>query len=951
MHQNIAGALGKLDYIELSLQNLSNANNHINVLCLSEHFMQVKNECNMILNGFKLAACYCRKKINRGGTCILLRSDIDFKPLTWIKDICVERIFECCGVDMPLYNITVVCLYRVPGADLKLFFENLHKLLHTLTKSQRHSRRIIICGDYNIDRLNKNDINIEFEQILQNYNFRLQINEPTRVTTTSNTCIDNIAANFNNKVTCEVHNLNLSDHTAQTISVPVKPVKSVSYWYEWKRDFSHENRKKFQNAISSLSFSNVIECADTNNAFNNFHDLITLFFKLCFPLIKVKIRAICKPKWITTGLKRALKTKRKLYYKTIRSSDDTVKQNYKKYSSLLRKCIKRSHRLQNHNFIYKADNVVKAAWSIINRHMGNRQPTHFADNLTFDGQNVSDVREMANKLNHQFTTVTDNIDGNTNKAYNCSIDSISSTIYLQPTTPVEVERVIATLKNSKAAGYDELPTSIIKENSNVFAYVLSHLINLSMSEGIFPERLKLTIIKPILKKGDVTDPSNYRPIALIPVISKIFEKIMCKRISGFIEKHNILSQDQFGFRKNKSTTLAVLDLMKCILGCRNNRTPVVGIFMDMSKAFDRVSHNILLTKLYLNGIRGNCHEWIKTYLSQRTQCTEITKYDDTTETLVKYRSDYLHATSGVPQGSVLGPLLFLIYINDLPSLTKHKVTLFADDCSIVIQGKDAHTYENTINQVFTDVTLWLVNNNLKVNLLKTKFMEFYAPQGKPKDIKLNYDGYTIERVSSIRFLGVVLDCHTNWREHTEMLIGKLNRFVFALRRISQLSSQKTALLAFNGHVMSNLRYGLILWGNCCTVRKVFQLQKKCVRAICGARQTESCRPLFLRLKIMTLPSLYIYEMGLFVKTNMGLFRSKASVTKYQSRRGTLLCYPSRSKTACFTKSVLCMLIRVFNNLPIEIRNSDMPEYKYKLRDFCLNKCYYSINNYLNPVNQ
>lgn len=275
------------------------------------------------------------------------------------------------------------------------------------------------------------------------------------------------------------------------------------------------------------------------------------------------------------------------------------------------------------------------------------------------------------------------------------------------------------------------------------------------------------------------------------------------------------------------------------------------------------------------------------------------------------------------------------------------MTLFADDVSIVVQEKDTQNYENEINQVFEDVNLWLANNNLKVNLIKTKFMEFYAPQGKPRNVNINYNGHAIECVSSIRFLGVILDCHTNWKDHTETLIDKLNKFIFALRRLSQLSSQKTALLAFNGHVMSNLRYGLILWGNCSNMQKVFLLQKKCIRAICGVHQTEPCRPLFNKLKVMTLPSLYIYEISLFVKYNIGLFRNKASTTIYQSRNGTDLCYPFHSKTAFFASNVLCMSIKIFNNLPVQIRDSDMPEFKYKLYKFCLDKCYYRIDEYLN----
>lgn len=206
---------------------------------------------------------------------------------------------------------------------------------------------------------------------------------------------------------------------------------------------------------------------------------------------------------------------------------------------------------------------------------------------------------------------------------------------------------------------------------------------MSFYHGTFPDKLKLSLIKPLFKKGEKCDINNYRPITLIPILSKIYEKCMYKRLTNFCNKFQIISDKQFGFQKNKSTSLAIFSLMQAILSNINNNYITTGLFFDLSKAFDLVSHEILLQKLEAIGIRGPVLQWLSSYLTNRNQRVIINKKNEHSD-IISYSSEYRHNKYGVPQGSVLGPILFLIYINDIIKITNHKCILFADDISITV---------------------------------------------------------------------------------------------------------------------------------------------------------------------------------------------------------------------------------------------------------------------------
>jgi hypothetical protein len=510
------------------------------------------------------------------------------------------------------------------------------------------------------------------------------------------------------------------------------------------------------------------------------------------------------------------------------------------------------------------------------------------------------------------------------------------------------------LKNTRASGFDEITTKTLKLCAKSICGPLSHIINLSFTGGIFPEELKISIVKPLFKKGDKSDPNNYRPITIVPILSKIFEKAISHRFNEFFTKYDILTPKQFGFRKGKSTTLACFNLIKSISESINQKTPIMALFLDLSKAFDFVDHEIVLNKLYSYGIRGIANDWIESYLGKRTQCTEIEKliqinYKNKSMVKEKFRSSYLVNGTGVPQGSILGPLLFLIAINDLPASIDQDCIIFADDTTLIIKSdiKDISVFERTINKTLSDTVSWLKRNNLQINIAKTKAMQFHNYKVNPVPLQIKYDNSPVETVDIVIFLGFNIDKNLNWKSHVDHVCKKLDRFVFALKRLRQTISVEAALTAYHGHVSSILGYGLLLWGNSVDIERAFKLQKKCVRALDKAWVLDSCKPLFNKFKILPLPCQYIRDACCMAKENQQYFtqRSETSNRHVRAQYMNLLDQPP-CRSAIYKNNCYNMCILLYNKLPDIIKLENMTTFKTKLTKWLHEQCFYSIKEYL-----
>ena len=280
-----------------------------------------------------------------------------------------------------------------------------------------------------------------------------------------------------------------------------------------------------------------------------------------------------------------------------------------------------------------------------------------------------------------------------------------------PTTPREIESITASFKNKKSFSFDGISTNLIKASISEIAVPLSEVINLSLQTGIVPEKMKIAKIIPLYKSGDNQSYCNYRPISILPSLSKILEKTVYKRLTDYLNKYDILNTSQYGFRHGHSTSMALLDFVERIHEELDRKEYTIGVFLDLTKAFDTVNHNILLDKLEHYGIRGTPLLWFKDYLTNRKQYVHFQGTN----------SDMFDITCGVPESTVLGPLLFLIYINDINAAScKLSFTLFADDTNIFNKNSNLQQLIRSTNEELSKLSLWFKANRLSLNITKTK---------------------------------------------------------------------------------------------------------------------------------------------------------------------------------------------------------------------------------------
>ena len=434
----------------------------------------------------------------------------------------------------------------------------------------------------------------------------------------------------------------------------------------------------------------------------------------------------------------------------------------------------------------------------------------------------------------------------------------SNSLFLSPATQIEVFDLINILNPSKSVGPNSIPIKLLKIIGFSVSPLLALLVNQFFQSGIFPDKLKIAKVISLFKKGNPELPSNYRLISLLSVFSKIFEKLMYRRLYRFLEIHNVLFSLQFGFQENHSIDHALVSLTEAIRNTLDNKRIGCGIFIDLQKAFDTVNHNILLSKLEHYGVRGCALQWFRSYLSDRKQYVSVNGSN----------SNLLQISCGVPQGSVLGPLLFLLYINDLPNVSKKlKFYLFADDTNIYCESSDLSNLIKIVNRELRSVKKWLDANKLSLNIDKTNYIIFHSSSVSiPSDAVIKIGKKHIKRLKFVKFLGLLLDEHLSWKYHLSELSKKLARTCGIFFKIRNLLPLDVLLCLYNALFLSFLQYGLIVWGQTFTsyVDPIFKLQKKAVRAISFQPRMSPSLPIFKDLKLLKLSELFELRLLTFV---------------------------------------------------------------------------------------
>ena len=383
----------------------------------------------------------------------------------------------------------------------------------------------------------------------------------------------------------------------------------------------------------------------------------------------------------------------------------------------------------------------------------------------------------------------------------------------------------------------------------------SLIINDSISQGIFPDILKRACVTPVFKSGCRADMKNYRPISVLPLLSKVFERCIHCRLLDYLSNKNILNRSQFGFQRNRSTTDALVDFFEDMYKQLNEKNHTLCMVLDFSKAFDTVSHEILLQKLSRYGIRGVAHAWFRSYLAGRTQRVRVGKV----------LSEVMSVTSGVPQGSILGPVLFLLFINDLPNVSDQaKFTLFADDATLTFSGRDYDALLYEANSSLALVHEWTLNNRLLLNADKSSAILFTNRTVSPSPYLIHISDNHISYVDQLKFLGLYVVPKVDFSFHINSIVSKVSRIAGRIYSIRDSVPENILVNLYYSLVYPDFTYGILLWGDSAYIHlePLILVQKKIIRIVTRSEYLAHTAPLFKRTQILPIKKIYKYFLGI-----------------------------------------------------------------------------------------
>ena len=501
-------------------------------------------------------------------------------------------------------------------------------------------------------------------------------------------------------------------------------------------------------------------------------------------------------------------------------------------------------------------NDIKKTWKTIDETLNRRKnKSKFPSEFIVNNRSIADQKEIADQFNIFFS----NIGSTLSDSIEIDDSTLDFTDYLNnPTqhhfnfntiTESETLSIINKLKSKNSSGKDEISNKLLKSIKDEIAKPLTIIINQSLKTGVFPDALKIAKVKPLYKKGDNFCLNNYRPISLLPIISKIFERVMFTQLYSYLNANNLLSEQQYGFRSQRSTELACVKLVDYITTEMDNikkiKTPT-AIYLDLSKAFDTLNFNILLNKLQYYGINGISLSLIKNYLTNRFQYVQFENSE----------SDLLEIKTGIPQGSILGPLFFSIMINDLVnSSNKFKFLMYADDTTIYFNLEDfpIENREVLINNELEKVNKWLKLNKLAVNVDKTKSMLFHKRR-PVTPIQFSMNNRIIDVVQHFNYLGIMLDADMSWKTHVAMVRNKLSRINGILHRLKYIYPQNILITLYKSLFVPHINYGSLLWGH--AGGALDKIQKKAVRTITYSNYIAHSEPLLKELNLLKVKDLF-----------------------------------------------------------------------------------------------
>ena len=704
----------------------------------------------------------------------------------------------------------------------------------------------------------------------------------------------------------------------------------VSFIY--KRQQNKKNTEIFVKKIKNIPWDTVITLNDCQGAFSLFHKYFTNCYRESFPLVKIKqTKYLMRKTWLSYGLKKSIKTKNKLYVKSIKSPSLTNLKIYKTYRNKLNSLLRKAEREHYDKLLTQHKSNLSKSWKIVKDVINKNKQKTIPNTFIINNKENTDPSSISNHFNEFFANIGTNLAKNILDIDKDATSYIKynnpSSMFNSPVLATEVLKIISSL-NKASHGWDDISSQIVKTTSHLFIEPITHILNLSLIQGVFPDELKIAKIVPIYKSENNQIINNYRPVSVLPIFSKLFERVMYSRLFSFVNKHNILYKYQFGFREKHGTNLAMITLVEKILNEMDQGNIVLGLYLDLRKAFDTVNHTILLNKLNKYGVRDISLKWFHSFLSNRKQFVSYNKVNST----------YRDITCGVPQGSILGPLLFLLYVNDMAYVSNLLFSiLFADDTNVFISGKNIENLTQIMNNELEQLAKWLQVNKLSLNVDKTHYMIFTLKKSVDANTNIIINDAIIKRVYKTKFLGLILDSNLSWREHIKHIKSKLSKGTGILLKARKYFKISTLVTLYYSFLYPYLTYCTEVWGsaNITDLNSLFKVQKRIIRIIVSAKFKEHTGPIFSKLKLLRLSELYEYSIVLFMYKYINdmlppifnnIFILNSDIHQYTTRQSEKFRVP-KGKLSMSKRSIKYKGVLLWNNI------SDNIEYHHGIFTF------------------
>ena len=789
-HLNIASLLKNIDEVRLFMKE-----NNVDVLALNETRLDDSvNESEISVPMYNIV----RKDRDRmgGGVAIYVKAGINFQivdhvAMSQLEALCIKI---CPPKSKPIFFVN---WYRPPNAKIEKIdlYENLLQFLDSFNAA------IIVMGDVNCDIMDKqhSSLCVKYNNINNVYSMEhVNTCQPTRTTHNTETLIDHMLTNNGNNVkSFGVIHLGMSDHSMSYLIWKGNNSKSEPRYVEY-RNMKKINKESFKQNLMDQPWHAIEHYTNLNEAVHRWEELLMQVVNKHMPIRRKRVKQQSCP-WMNANIHKLMKKRDKLKKRACKEKDNNLMKQYRSLRNKVTGEIKKAKRKYYTDKLTTEKNNTQV-WKTLKSLLPNKKPS----NSVFQQEN----EQLANNFNSFFSKVGKNLSESIprkelNKRFPKS-KLIEADFEFTAVSEKQILTELKRLKNKKSTGLDGISAVILKLASKEITPALTYIINRSIAERVFPSRWKVAKVIPLFKKGDKSLPDNYRPISLLPVVSKVLERVIHIQLSNHLKKYALLAQEQSGFRPLHSTQTTLVRVTDDWLNAMGRQCYTGVVFVDLRKAFDTVDHDVLLYKLESIGVGSSCIEWFKDYLRGRKIVTQI---NDS----LSQEEDITH---GVPQGSILGPLLFVIYINDMiEKVNNCKMHLYADDTVLYFSDANPLKVQRSLQEDLSRMYGWMCDNRLSLNCDKTVCMLIGNRKmlNKHNVLELNVNTRKLEQVPHTKYLGITVDEELNWNLQVDNVCKRVSKMISFMRRLRGIIDKEHVKLVYNSLILPQLEYADIVW--------------------------------------------------------------------------------------------------------------------------------------------